>query len=102
MTLHPRNTQFSWDQPNPPFEVITEAQAQSYRELGGFILEDAFDDTLIAQVLDALDPIEAEVNERLQHQPKDQPSIARADEIAELSARKVFPRLSIWGLALSR
>ena len=81
MMLHPRNTQFSWDQPNPPFEVISEAQAQSYRELGGFILEDAFDDTLIAQVLDALDPIEAEVNERLQHQPKDQPSIARADEI---------------------
>ena len=32
-------------------------------------------------MLTALDPIEVEVNERLVRMPKDQPSIARADEI---------------------
>ena len=79
--LHPRNQAFSWEQPNPPFEIITEKQAEAYRTNGGFILEDAFDQRTIAQVIAALDPIEAAANEKLQNLPADQPSIARPDEI---------------------
>ena len=78
---HPRNTAFIWQQPKPPYELITSEQASAYRECGGFILANAFSKKEVEQLLTALDPIEVEVNERLARMPKDQPSIARADEI---------------------
>ena len=78
---HPRNTAFIWQQPKPPYELITSEQASTYRECGGFILANAFSKKEVEQLLTVLDPIEVEVNERLARVPKDQPSIARADEI---------------------
>ena len=62
---HPRNTEFTWQQPMPPYQLITPEQANAYRELGGFVLEDAFSDEELSLLLSALDPIEAEVNDRL-------------------------------------
>ena len=81
MQNHPLNTHFEWRQPAPPYELITEAQARAYRDLGGFVLDDAFSVAEIAALTDALDPLEAQSNAELQNQSKDQPSIARADEI---------------------
>ena len=78
---HPRNTEFTWQQPMPPYQLITPEQANAYRELGGFVLEDAFSDEELSLLLSALDPIEAEVNDRLASDSGNQPNIARANEI---------------------
>ena len=78
---HPKNTVFIWQQPEPPYELITLEQASAYRDYGGFILENAFSKADVEQLLAALDPIEAAVNAHLATIPKDRPSIARADEI---------------------
>ena len=86
---HPRNTAFIRQQPKPPYERITSEQASAYRECGGFILANAFSKKQVEQPLTALDPIEVEVNERLARMPKDQHSIARADEIV-FSAQDVL------------
>ena len=78
---HPRNTEFTWQQPMPPYQLITSEQANAYREVGGFVLEDVFGDEELSSLLCALDPIEAEANDRLANVSGNQPSIARADEI---------------------
>jgi ectoine hydroxylase-related dioxygenase (phytanoyl-CoA dioxygenase family) len=81
MKLHPRNERFEWCQPEPPYDLVCDAQARDYRELGGFVLEDAFSAQEIRGVLDVLDPIEAESNAYLQAHRDGRASIARADEI---------------------
>ena len=88
---HPRNTEFTWQQPMPPYQLITPEQANAYRELGGFVLEDAFSDEELSLLLSALDPIEAEVNDRLASDSGNQPNIARANEIV-FSAHVVFAK----------
>ena len=40
---HPLNKNFVWRQPSPPYELITREQARLYREQGGFVFYDAFD-----------------------------------------------------------
>lgn len=81
MQAHPLNTSFAWQQPEPPYELITQEQAESYRELGGFVLPDAFTATEMAQLIAALDPIEADTNARLADLPEGQPTIARENDI---------------------
>lgn len=81
MQAHPLNKSFVWQQPDPPYELITEEQARAYRESGGFVLEDAFSAAELADLIDELDPIEAASNARLGDLPEGQPSIAREDEI---------------------
>jgi ectoine hydroxylase-related dioxygenase (phytanoyl-CoA dioxygenase family) len=81
MEKHPLNTGFLWQQPPPPYELITQAQAQAYHDRGGFVLRDTFSETEIAELVDALDPLEARANAALADLPATQPSIARADEI---------------------
>jgi len=81
LQLHPLNDSFSWQQPEPPYELITEAQALAYREQGGFVLPEAFTADEIAALTAALDPLEAAANEYLSRAPDDQPGIARADQI---------------------
>ena len=81
MKLHPLNNDFAWVQPGPPYQQITQTQADAYRHQGGFVLENAFTQAEIARLVDALDPVEAEANAYLSRMPRDQPSIARADEI---------------------
>ena len=81
MDLHPLNQNFRWHQPKAPFKLVSPQQARAYKEVGGFILADAFSAAEIAQVIAALDPIEAAANENLKDLPEDQPTIARHDEI---------------------
>ena len=81
MQAHPLNQSFVWQQPDPPYELITEEQAQAYREQGGFVFEDAFNAQEIAQLTAELDPIEEASNARLADIPEGQPTIARENEI---------------------
>ncbi len=81
MQLHPLNKNFVWRQPSPPYHIITEAQARAYRELGGFVLEDAFSAAEIEAVVQDLDPIEVEANAQLGNLAEGQPTISRPDEI---------------------
>ena len=81
MKKHPLNENFNWRQPSPPFEIITEQQARDYQDIGGFVFENAFGADELAPLVAELDVIEAEVNEQIRSLPKDQPSIARHDEI---------------------
>ena len=81
MRKHARNLSFSWSQPQPPYELITDAQAQAYREAGGFVLTDAFTRGEIAALCAALDPLADAANAFLAQIPEAQPSIARQDEI---------------------
>ena len=79
---HPRNqTDFVWQQPEPPYRIITEAQARDYREVGGFVLQDAFSEEELAPVIAELDALEAEANEAARNIPEGQPTISRPDEI---------------------
>ena len=81
MHMHPMNKDFRWQQPAPPFGLITPEQAVAYREVGGFVMENCFSTQELEALLAELDPIEAGVNRRLADMPADQPSIAREDEI---------------------
>jgi ectoine hydroxylase-related dioxygenase (phytanoyl-CoA dioxygenase family) len=81
MNLHPLNAGFVWQMPKPPYELVSPEQAQTYREQGGFILQDAFCEEELGNLIAALDPIEAAANEQLSALPADQPSIGRANEI---------------------
>ncbi len=81
MKKHPLNQSFVWRQPEPPYELVTEEQARAYREVGGFVLEDAFSPDEVASVRAALDPLADEANAYLSQVPADQPTIAREDEI---------------------
>ena len=81
MQAHPLNTDFVWQQPEPPYQIITEDQSRAYCQDGGFILADAFSAEEIAQLTTVLDPIEAATNARLADLPADQPSITRENEI---------------------
>ncbi len=78
---HALNTAFEWRQPAPPYELITAAQADAYRDLGGFVLEDAFQAGELAPLIEALDAFEAQANAALADWPEDRPTIARHDEI---------------------
>lgn len=92
---HALNLSFAWQQPDAPFELISDQQASDYRELGGFVLKDAFEPQELAKLIAELDAIEAEVNAALSHLPVNQPSIARHDEIvfsAHVVARSKIAR----------
>ena len=47
---HKLNTAFAWHQGEGPYTTIPETQARAYRELGGFVYEDAFSHEEIAAV----------------------------------------------------
>ena len=78
---HPLNAEFVWQQPQPPYQLITENQARAYRETGGFVLHNAFNESEIAELIAALDPLESEANAKLAQHPVGQPAIARQNEI---------------------
>lgn len=81
MQRHPLNTDFRWQQPPPPYELITDAQARAYREVGAFVLPEVFAASELAALTAALDPYEVAANDALLQVDADQPSIARRDEI---------------------
>jgi ectoine hydroxylase-related dioxygenase (phytanoyl-CoA dioxygenase family) len=60
--LHPRNRSFAWQTPAPPYRRITAAQARAWDEDGGFVLPAAFTPAEVAEVVAAIDPLEAQVD----------------------------------------
>jgi ectoine hydroxylase-related dioxygenase (phytanoyl-CoA dioxygenase family) len=61
--LHPRNRDFAWREPAPPFRRITAEQARAWDEQGAFLLEDAFTPDELAEVRAEIDPIDAQASE---------------------------------------
>ena len=79
---HPLNDGFTWTDHAGPFHVVTEAQARAYDEQGFFVFEDAFDAGAVAAIRAEIDPIEAELERRLQATTEDgRVFIYRAGEI---------------------
>lgn len=78
---HRRNTSFTWHQPDPPYQLVTEQQARLYREEGGFVLHNVFSREELDALLVDLDQAEAAANETARNLAANQPSISRADEI---------------------
>jgi ectoine hydroxylase-related dioxygenase (phytanoyl-CoA dioxygenase family) len=81
MELHPESRNFSWQEPAGPFEFLSAEQVRAYSDKGGFVLEGAFDAAEIAEVLAAMDPLEAEAEAALEAAGERAFSIARAGEI---------------------
>ena len=95
MLKHPLNNQFNWVQPSGPYQVIGDAEANAYRNEGGFVLKGAFSRAELDELIIDLDRLEEEANEAARSIPPGQPTIARADEIifcAHLVARSEVAR----------
>ncbi len=80
MQLHPRNKNFTWQSHAGPFTYLSETQARQYDEQGYFLVENAFTAEEVAQVAEAIDPIEKKVEESLRARGG-KFKIARADSI---------------------
>ena len=106
MRLHPRNREFAWQAPAPPFRRITAGQARAWNEEGGFLLERAFAPAEVAEVVAAIDPIDAEVSAFLATRPGGKLFIAeqgnitfapnlvlRSEPLARFCAHPVFADL---------
>ena len=63
--LHEKNKNFAWQPKKPPFSFLSEAQVQQYDEQGFFLLQDAFSQEEINQVLNEIDPFEEKVTDDL-------------------------------------
>ena len=79
--LHSWNQGFTWAPARPPFRRLGREQAESWNERGCFVLEDAFDAALLAELLADFDPIEAKVTDFLRTQPGGRLFIADAEAI---------------------
>ncbi|HEY1831610.1 MAG TPA: phytanoyl-CoA dioxygenase family protein [Acidimicrobiales bacterium] len=77
---HPLNTVFSWEPRRTTPRFLDASQFKSYDELGFFVVEQAFDPSVVAEVVGHIDPIEREFEERLRGVGGTE-FIARADEI---------------------
>jgi len=80
MRLHPRNSDFVWQDPPGPFSLLTPEQVRAFSERGAFVLEEAFSAAEMTAVQDALDPLEREAERRLKA-AGGRLGIARAGEI---------------------
>ena len=78
---HKRNLSFEWLQADGPYRRVTNEQAQQYAQLGGFVLQDAFDKNTIKSLVDELDQFEQQANEALADLPTGQPTISRHNQI---------------------
>jgi len=82
VALHPLNRSFKWTPVRGPFRRITEEQARSFNERGYFVLENAIDAATLAQVREAIDPLEAKTENYLRSLPERRQFIAEADGIS--------------------
>jgi phytanoyl-CoA hydroxylase len=80
-SAHALNIDFHWINRRGPFQVISDAQAQSYDELGYFVMDDALTAEEIARVVTEIDPLEHRQVEELRKFKDGKFLIARADEI---------------------
>jgi phytanoyl-CoA hydroxylase len=81
MQLHAFNTNFTWQIPQGPYRLITDAQARQFDTDGFFVLENAFDRETLDTVIAAIDPVEAAEEQYLREKFGGKKLIARADEI---------------------
>ncbi len=81
MERHHLNTEFEWKPHRGPFRIVSEAQARQYDEQGYFVFEDVFDAETIQTLIEAIDPIEAELEQMIRDKYGGKALIARADEI---------------------
>jgi phytanoyl-CoA hydroxylase len=58
MRTHDLNREFEWLEASGPFSVLSPEQADQYNESGFVLIEDAFDASVIADVVAAIDPVE--------------------------------------------
>jgi ectoine hydroxylase-related dioxygenase (phytanoyl-CoA dioxygenase family) len=79
--LHPRNTGFEWQQPEPPFRLLSAGQVRAYCDDGFLLLENAFSAAEMAAVMAEIDPLEAQTEAFLRTREKQTFGIARAGEI---------------------
>lgn len=96
MKLHPRNRDFAWAPPAPPYRRINAAQARAWNEDGAFLLEDAFTTAELAGVTAAIDPCEAESDAFLETRPDGKLFIAERGNIT------FSPNLVLRSQALAR
>jgi phytanoyl-CoA hydroxylase len=81
ITRHELNDRFQWRDRSGPFRLVSDDQARCYDHLGYFVLEDAFDPGQLRSIIDAIDPLEAQMEETLRQQEGGKLFIARANEI---------------------
>ena len=80
--LHELNRGFTWTPVQPPFEVISNDQAESYNERGYFVFDHALDADTVARAIAEIDPWEARVERYLHTQPNGRRFIAEAGGIS--------------------
>ena len=80
--LHELNRGFTWTPVQPPFEVISNDQAESYNERGYFVFDHALDADTVARAIAEIDPWEAKVERYLHTQPNGRRFIAEAGGIS--------------------
>ena len=78
---HELNRSFDWQPHTGPYRLITDEQARAYDEDGFFVLEDASRRELVAQIIDEIDPFEAELEAVLREADGGRIFIARADKL---------------------
>jgi ectoine hydroxylase-related dioxygenase (phytanoyl-CoA dioxygenase family) len=78
---HPLNRDFTWQNHAGLFRLITDEQARAYDDDGYFVLENAIDPDTLAEVVEAIDPFEAQTEAFLRGLDRGQLFIARAGEI---------------------
>ena len=81
VTRHPLNDRFQWRDRTGPFQMVSEDQVRCFDHLGYFVLEDAFDADQVRAMVEAIDPLEAQMEEVLRQQEGGKLFIARANEI---------------------
>ncbi len=79
--LHPRNRDFTWQAPSGPYRRISADQARAWSEQGYFVLPDAFEAETVAEVAEAIDPLEARVAAFLKTRPDGKMLIAEDGNI---------------------
>jgi phytanoyl-CoA hydroxylase len=78
---HLLNDSFEWAQPSGPFRRLTADQADQWKDVGAFVLEDVLEAAAVKAVIEAIDPIEDEITELLRTQPGGRVFIADAEAI---------------------
>ncbi len=78
---HEKNTDFVWPDTQGPFRIITESQADTWNQDGGFLLEQVIPQSTLDELIADIDPMEAKTNEFLRTVKDKRQFIARADEI---------------------
>jgi ectoine hydroxylase-related dioxygenase (phytanoyl-CoA dioxygenase family) len=81
VTLHPKNSGFTWQPVKGPFRIISDEDARAFNEDGFFVLRDVIDAETIEKVRSAIDPFEAQMEAMLRGRPDGRMFIAKADGI---------------------